>query len=69
MGGNTTATASQADVYNPATGTWSVTGSMSMARANHTASVLSSGKVLVSGGSNNLNATTASETYDPSTGP
>ncbi|HXL93007.1 MAG TPA: kelch repeat-containing protein, partial [Streptosporangiaceae bacterium] len=44
--GSTTA----AELYNPSAGTWSTTGSLNTARGNQTATLLSSGKVLVAGG-------------------
>nr|WP_224243232.1 kelch repeat-containing protein [Hyalangium gracile] len=53
-----------AEVYDPAAGTWSPTGSMAEGRARHTATLLPGGKVLVVGG-NNL---PAAELYDPTTG-
>ncbi|CAF1686091.1 unnamed protein product, partial [Adineta ricciae] len=45
---------------------WTVTGNMNVARKSHTASMLSNGKILVTGGygSSNLNSV---ELYDPST--
>jgi len=52
-----------AELFDPATGTWSPTGSMSIFRSQHTATLLSNGKVLVAGG----NGATA-EVYDPATG-
>ena len=63
-----------AELYNPATGTWSVTGSLASARMNHTATLLSNGNVLVAGGYHVITtlpyvATSASaELYNPTTG-
>ena len=53
---------SSAELWNPATGTWSLTGRLNFARAQHTATLLPSGKVLVAGGY--ANAATA-ELFDP----
>ncbi|CAF0889172.1 unnamed protein product [Adineta ricciae] len=46
---------------------WTTTGTMSVTRYYHTASTLSNGKVLVTGGSNGIYLNSA-ELYDPSTG-
>jgi hypothetical protein len=53
------------EVYDPSTGSFSVTGSMAAARTYHTATLLPSGKVLVAGGGGE-NST--AEVYDPATG-
>ncbi len=60
-----------ADLYIPASGTISPTGSMSRIRAFHTAVLLPSGKVLISGGGiNGFNpgSTNTQELFDPATG-
>jgi hypothetical protein len=57
------------ELYDPATGTFSATGSLVTARTSHTATLLPNGKVLIAGGWAGLNDTTASaELYDPATG-
>ena len=38
------------ELYDPATGTWSATGSLNVGRTQHTASTLQNGKVLAVGG-------------------
>jgi hypothetical protein len=53
----------------PHSGAWVATGSMSTARANFTATLLHSGKVLVTGGRDAAgNSLSSAELYDPSTG-
>ncbi len=53
-----------AELYDPPTGTWSITGNLNTARLSHTATLLPNGKVLVAGGYNDSSA----ELYDPATG-
>lgn len=58
-----------AELYDPVTGSFAATGSMTHARSGHTATSLSDGRVLIVGGVDNSGATTASaEIYDPGTG-
>jgi hypothetical protein len=59
-----------AEIYDPATGTFSVTGSMNEARYGHTSTLLADGRVLITGGWNtgNLSALASAELYDPVSG-
>jgi hypothetical protein len=62
-------TLSSAELYDPVTGTFTATGSLITGRFEHTATLLSSGKVLIAGGGSGSYITTNSaELYDPSTG-
>jgi Galactose oxidase, central domain len=58
-----------AELYDPGTGTWQLTGSMATAREYHTATLLPSGMALISGGTGNGdNFLASAERYDPGTG-
>jgi len=59
-----------AEIYDPATGTWSQTGSMNIARDGAQAVLLPDGLVLVAGGFNDFYGmnSDAAELYDPATG-
>jgi len=60
-------TLSSAEMYDPRTRTWTLTGSLHAARQYHTAMLLRSGQVLVAGGYGRHTLATA-ELYDPRTG-
>jgi hypothetical protein len=58
-----------AELYDPATGTFTATGSMNVPRMDHTATLLPNGKVLIAGGRrSNFIFNPESELYDPTTG-
>ena len=59
---------SSAELYNPATGSWTLTGSMNTAREGHQAVLLASGEVLIAGGTNASGTLASAELYDASTG-
>jgi hypothetical protein len=68
-GGNRTiANLSSAELYDPATGTWIATGSMTTSHQAHTANLIPNGKVLVAGGSGASAAVATAEIYEPATG-
>ncbi|MGB5816185.1 MAG: kelch repeat-containing protein, partial [Thermoanaerobaculia bacterium] len=64
-GFNPVQTESSAEIYDPATGQFTATGSMNTARAWHTATLLYSGEVLIFGGET---SGPKAELYDPVTG-
>jgi N-acetylneuraminic acid mutarotase len=53
-----------AQLYDIASGTWSLTGNMTTARVGHTATLLPNGKILIAGGGPSV----SSELFDPATG-
>ena len=55
-----------AELYNPATGVWSPTGSIGSPRSSHTATLLANGQVLVVG--EGTTPLAGAELYDPATG-
>jgi hypothetical protein len=56
-----------AELYDPATGKWTLTGSMNVRRVYHTATLLLDGRVLVVG-CFTAGSTNTAELYDPATG-
>src|SRR5437660_3646931 len=57
-----------AELYDPASGTWSATGSLSAGRYHHTATLLPNGKVLVAGGFAYGGYSASAELYDTASG-
>lgn len=57
-----------AELFNPQTGRWTLTGNLKIARDYHTASALQNGKVLVIGGYTITGGSNSVELYDPTTG-
>jgi len=57
-----------AELYDPASGIWTATGSLSIARRRSTATLLPNGKVLVAGGDDGTTVLSSAELYDPASG-
>lgn len=54
-----------AELYDPVSGTWSQSGSLGIARGNHTATLLPDGKVLVIAGVSSYQGIASAELYNP----
>src|SRR6266567_2437077 len=73
-GGNTSITppsfgvTNSAELFDPAAGTWSTTGSLNTSHTGHTATLLPNGKVLVTAGWSGFFPVKSAELYDPDTG-
>jgi hypothetical protein len=66
---STTAFTTAAELYNPATGQWSMTGAMTSARRYQAAVLLPNGEVLVAGGQDpTFSSLSSAELYNPATG-
>jgi len=59
---------SDAEIYDPVTGTFSLTGSLNDARSYHSATLLPNGKVLITGGFGGQDSLASAELYDPASG-
>jgi hypothetical protein len=57
-----------AELYDPATGAWTATGSLGTGRDGHTATLLPNVKVLVAGGFYTFGTLASAELYDPASG-
>jgi hypothetical protein len=69
VGGATNQVTNKAELYDPETGAWTLTGSLKTGRSKHTATLLTNGKLLVAGGHGaNFSPLISSELYDPTTG-
>ncbi len=59
---------SSTELYDPGTGTWSTTGSLTAARYSHAATILANGRVLAVGGFANGSYLASAELYNSQTG-
>ncbi len=67
-GENENGPVSEAEVFDPATSTFFLTGTLDTARADHTASLLADGRVLVTGGHGSAGLLGSTEIFDPASG-
>jgi hypothetical protein len=69
LNGGSSVAIAQAEIYNPKTGLFTITGDLNIVRTYPTATLLPNGKVLVAGGSDGQgNSLASAEIFDPSNG-
>src|SRR5439155_1004256 len=56
------------EIFDPATGTWTLTQPLPGPRSEHTATLLPNGKVLIAGGTDGTNSLSSALLYDPASG-
>jgi Galactose oxidase, central domain/Kelch motif len=67
-GDNFTHPLASAELFDPASGTWTMTGSLGSTRRSNTTTLLPDGKVLVAGGDAGVPVLSSAELYDPESG-
>jgi Galactose oxidase, central domain len=67
-GSGSWAVLASAEIYDPSTGSFHLTGAMSTPRYRHTATLLKDGRVLIAGGNSGTDFLPSTEIYDPATG-
>ena len=67
-GENASGFVTAAELFDPASGNFSVSGNLGTPRADHTATRLSDGRVLIAGGRGDLGPLSSTEIFDPATG-
>jgi len=65
---NANGTLASAELFDPASGTWTMTDSLPGPRSDHTATLLLTGKVLVAGGTDGTTNLSSAVLYDPANG-
>ncbi|HEV8590312.1 MAG TPA: kelch repeat-containing protein, partial [Pyrinomonadaceae bacterium] len=67
-GENQSGFVTEAEIFDPATGSFSISGNLNTPRADHSASRLADGRVLIAGGRGALGALNSTEIFDPASG-
>ena len=62
---NNTGVVPTAELYDPASGAWTLTGNMTTRRVGHSSTLLQSGRVLTAGGSTTTGELASAETFQP----